>query len=48
MYPETILPIVAHIPHAGTKIPNAVRDQFLPDPGELWREIDMVTDWYTD
>jgi N-formylglutamate deformylase len=48
MYPETILPIVAHIPHAGTEIPDAVRDQFLPYPGELWREVAMVTDWYTD
>jgi len=48
MYPETILPIVAHIPHAGTEIPDAVRDQFLPCPGELWREVAIVTDWYTD
>ena len=48
MYPETILPIAAHIPHAGTKIPDAVRDQFLPWAGELWREVAMVTDWYTD
>jgi hypothetical protein len=48
MYPETILPIVAHIPHAGTGVPDAVRDQFLHYPGELWREIAMVTDWYTD
>jgi N-formylglutamate deformylase len=48
MYPEMILPIVAHIPHAGTEIPDAVRDQFLSYPGELWREVAMVTDWYTD
>jgi N-formylglutamate amidohydrolase len=48
MYPETILPITAHIPHTGTGIPDAVRDQFIPWPGELWREIAMVTDWYTD
>jgi N-formylglutamate amidohydrolase len=48
MYPETILPIAAHIPHAGTEIPDAVRNQFLPYPGELWREVAMVTDWYTD
>ena len=48
MYPETILPIAAHIPHAGTEIPDAVRDQFLPWAGELWREVAMVTDWYTD
>ena len=48
MYPEAILPIVAHIPHAGTKIPDAVREQFLPSTEELWREIAMVTDWYAD
>ena len=48
MYPEIILPITAHIPHPGTGIPDAVRDQFIPWPGELWREIAMVTDWYTD
>ena len=48
MYPETLLPIVAHIPHAGTEIPDALRDQFLPHPGDLWRELAMVTDWYTD
>jgi len=48
MYPETILPIAAHMPHAGTEIPDAVRNQFLPYPRELWREIAMLTDWYTD
>ncbi len=48
MYPETILPIAAHIPHAGTEVPNSVRDQFLSRPDELWREIIRVTDWYTD
>lgn len=48
MYPKTILPIVAHIPHAGSAVPDAVRDQFLPWPGTLSEEIAMVTDWYTD
>ena len=48
MYPETILPIAAHIPHSGTDVPDALRYQFLPWEGELWREIAMVTDWYTD
>jgi N-formylglutamate amidohydrolase len=48
MYPETILPIVAHIPHAGTDIPTAVRDQFLIDQTELWQEVTALTDWYTD
>ena len=48
MYPETILPIVAHIPHAGTAIPSAVRNQFMPDNSALWREILRLTDWYTN
>ena len=48
MYPETILPIAAHIPHAGTEIPSAVRYQFIPDRQRLWDEILRVTDWYTD
>jgi N-formylglutamate deformylase len=48
MYPESILPIVAHIPHAGTHVPDSIRDQFTVWSGELWREIAMVTDWYTD
>jgi N-formylglutamate deformylase len=48
MYLETILPIVTHIPHAETEIPDAVQDQFLPYLGELRREVAVVTDWYTD
>ncbi|MCB0638311.1 MAG: N-formylglutamate amidohydrolase [Lewinella sp.] len=48
MYPETILPIVAHIPHAGIEIPAAVRGQFVPGSAELWREILLLSDWYTD
>ncbi len=48
MYPESILPITAHIPHAGTQIPDAVLSQFLHSPDALWREILRVTDWYTD
>ncbi|MEP6389010.1 MAG: N-formylglutamate amidohydrolase [Halioglobus sp.] len=48
MYPEPILPIVAHIPHAGTAIPSAVHNQFMPDNPALWGEIVRLTDWYTD
>ncbi|PLW66907.1 N-formylglutamate amidohydrolase [Pseudohalioglobus lutimaris] len=48
MYPETILPIVAHIPHAGTQIPENVWDQFTVDRQTLWRELVTLTDWYTD
>ncbi|MEH6592655.1 MAG: N-formylglutamate amidohydrolase [Halioglobus sp.] len=48
MYPETILPIVAHIPHAGTAIPSAVLHQFIADSQALWNEVLRLTDWYTD
>jgi N-formylglutamate amidohydrolase len=48
MYPETILPIAAHIPHAGTQVPDVIRYQFLAEPAKLWQEIAAVTDWYTD
>ena len=48
MYPETILPIAAHIPHAGLLIPEPLMKQFIPYPSALWRELAMVTDWYTD
>jgi N-formylglutamate deformylase len=47
MYPETLLPIAAHIPHAGTTIPSAVLNQFSVNPDVLWREVTAVTDWYT-
>lgn len=48
MYPESILPIATHIPHAGIEIPATVRDQFSSDSQALWREVLTVTDWYTD
>lgn len=48
MYPETILPIVAHIPHAGTHIPENIWDQFTVDRQTLWQELVTLTDWYTD
>jgi N-formylglutamate amidohydrolase len=48
MYPETILPMAVHIPHAGTEIPLAVREQFTVDEQRLWQEAATLTDWYTD
>ena len=48
MYPETILPIAAHIPHAGTTLPGNVRDQFTVSNEALLYELACVTDWYTD
>ena len=48
MYPDTVLPIVAHVPHAGIDVPAKVRTQFVVDQSVLWEEILTVTDWYTD
>ena len=47
MYPETILPIVAHIPHSGTVVPEPFLNQFLQGPEQRWQDIIQVTDWYT-
>lgn len=48
IYPESILPILAHIPHAGIHIPDDIWDQFTVDRQTLWRELVILTDWYTD
>jgi N-formylglutamate amidohydrolase len=39
---------VAHIPHASTLIPYAVRAQIRLDDVELARELVRLTDWHTD
>lgn len=41
-------PIVAHIPHASTFIPDAVRQDFVVDDETLQSEIVRLTDWHTD
>lgn len=42
------MPIVLHIPHASTTVPDDVREQFLIDREELNREINLLTDHATD
>ena len=42
------MPIVLHIPHASTTVPDDVREQFLIDREELDREINLLTDHATD
>lgn len=39
---------VVHIPHASTTIPDGVRAQFAVADAELQRELNLMTDWYTD
>jgi N-formylglutamate amidohydrolase len=41
-------PIVAHVPHAGTRIPPDVRGDLLLDDAALARELVRMTDWHTD
>ncbi len=43
-----VVPIVFHIPHASTFIPAGLRDQFVLGDDLLQREIELMTDWFTD
>ena len=40
-------PLILHIPHGSTEIPEAERDAFLLDDAELRREILRMTDMHT-
>ena len=44
---QTIKTIV-HIPHSSTHIPGRVRSQFVLPAPALQREINLLTDWFTD
>lgn len=41
-------PIVAHVPHASTVVPDEVRAELLVPPMEQAQELLRLTDWYTD
>ncbi len=41
-------PLVAHLPHASTVIPDEVRAEFLIPHAALSDELLRLTDWYTD
>jgi N-formylglutamate deformylase len=41
-------PLVIHVPHSGTEIPDAERLHLLLDDEELELEIGRMTDWFTD
>jgi N-formylglutamate amidohydrolase len=47
MFPATTLPLVLHIPHSGTLIPDDAADAFL-DQDLLKVEQNRLTDWHTD
>lgn len=42
------IPVIAHVPHAATAIPDAVRAELLIDDEELAGELIRLTDWHTD
>jgi N-formylglutamate amidohydrolase len=42
------IPLVAHVPHAGTWIPPDVRRAFLVDDRDLAHELLLMTDHHTD
>lgn len=41
-------PIVAHVPHASTTVPDEYRRQILLDDAALAQELLRMTDWHTD
>jgi N-formylglutamate amidohydrolase len=41
-------PLVLHVPHSSTSLPEPERDDLLLDDIELAAELGMMTDWYTD
>ena len=42
------MPVVGHVPHAGTWIPPDVRADILVDDADLARELVLMTDHHTD
>ena len=42
------LPLLVHVPHAGTAIPDDVRAGVVLDDAELSAEVLALTDWHTD
>lgn len=40
--------IITHIPHSSRSIPDDVRDQFIVSDAELMKQLDILTDHYTD
>ena len=41
-------PLIIHVPHSGTWIPESERSDILLDDGELSVELAKMTDWFTD
>lgn len=46
--PDFSVPLLVHVPHASSHVPERVRDQFPIPDHELHGELLALTDWYTD
>ncbi|MDK2744420.1 MAG: N-formylglutamate amidohydrolase [Nitrospira sp. BO4] len=42
------IPLLVHVPHSSTNIPNVIRRTLCLTDDELRREVLCMTDWYTD
>lgn len=42
------MPIILHIPHSATAVPDDIRSELMLSDLELEGEITALTDWYTD
>ncbi len=42
------VPVIAHVPHASTYIPEAAAREFVADSAVLAREVIRLTDWHAD
>ncbi|MEU3885328.1 N-formylglutamate amidohydrolase [Streptomyces sp. NPDC029041] len=45
---DRLSPVILHVPHAAREIPDAVRAGIVLGDEELARELDLITDAYTD
>jgi N-formylglutamate amidohydrolase len=45
---DSLSPVIIHVPHASTNIPDHIAQQFLLSAQELQQELDLMTDGLTD
>ena len=45
---DPLSPVIIHVPHASTRIPEHIAQRFLLSSQELQRELDVMTDGLTD
>ncbi|WP_091849375.1 N-formylglutamate amidohydrolase [Candidatus Aquiluna sp. UB-MaderosW2red] len=45
---DSLSPVIIHVPHASTNIPDHIAQQLLLSANELQQELDLMTDGLTD